>query len=104
MLPFYTTMGIAKDRNNFNFNNITIENKNRKYKVTRMDPMNSNIAFVLYECRKNGLSNYKLRIFFNENQIKIDGCNSDICELGEFLTYYENFKTSCVSTKDVCKL
>ena len=69
-----------------------------------MDPMNSNIAFVLYECRKKKRVKYLLKAFLNENQIKIDGCKSDICELDEFLSYYENFKTICVSTMNVCKI
>ncbi len=105
MLPAYTAFGIARDKDNFNFSNITIENKNRIYKVTQLDPMNSNIAILLYECRENDLVSYKLRAFHNENLVKIDGCKSEnICELDEFLSYYENFKNSCVSTRNVCKI
>ncbi len=96
---------IARDKDNFNFSNITIENRNRIYKVTQLDPMNSNIAILLYECRENNLVSYKLRAFLNENLVKIDGCKSEnICELDEFLSYYENFKNSCVSTRNVCKI
>ncbi len=105
MLPFYAVMGIAKDKNNFNFSNITIENKNRKYKVTMLDPMNSNIAFVVYECRNKDVVKYKLKTFLNENLIKVDGCNSQyVCELDDFLNYFENFKIDCKSTIDVCKI
>ena len=47
MLPFFAVMGIGNNTNNFNFDNIVVENKNRSYKITKLDPMNSNIAFVL---------------------------------------------------------
>ena len=105
MLPVYTAFGIARDKDNFNFSNITIENKNRKYKVTQLDPMNSNIAIMLYECHESDLVSFKLRAFLNENLIKVDGCKSEnICELDEFLSYYESFKTNCGSTRNVCKI
>ena len=105
MLPFYAVMGIDKDSSNFNFNNITIENKNRKYRISSLDPMNSNIAFVLYECRKKNVMTFKLRVFQNENLIKTDGCSSSQdCNLDEFLEHFEKFKRTCGSTRSVCKL
>ena len=105
MLPFYAIMGIDKDPYNFNFSNITIENKNRKYRITQLDPMNSNIAFVLYECAINNVVKYKLRAFHNENLIKTEGCSSALdCDLDEFLNHFVNFKTKCGSTRQVCKI
>ena len=107
MLPFYAAMGIAKDATNFNPDNITAENVNRKYKVTRLDPMNSNIAIVLYECElpiEMNSRRYMIRAFHNENLVTLDGCSSPNCDFGEFISYLEKFHRSCVSTTDVCRI
>jgi hypothetical protein len=105
MLPFFATLGIGKDENNFNMNNILEENFNRKYRVTQIDPMNSNIAFVLYSCSANqNLPPYTLRAFSNENLVKVDGCDSVNCDLDQFLSFYGEFKNRCISTRDVCKI
>jgi hypothetical protein len=104
MLPFFAVMGIANNTNNFNFNNIVIENKNRTYKISKLDPMNSNIAFVLYNCEEDADSPYKVRAFHNENLIQLNGCSSTDCRFNEFSQFYTQFKTNCVSSKNVCQI
>lgn len=105
MLPFFAVMGIGKSQDNFDFTNIVQENSNRKYKITKIDPMNSNIAFVLYKCTGNsGMPKYTLRAFHNEELIKTDGCRSKTsCSLEEFVNYFSFFTNICGSTRDACK-
>jgi hypothetical protein len=114
LLPFYANMGIGKDVNNFNYTNIEIENRNRSYRVSQMDPMNTNMAFVLYNCENNNnnnndtanssSSNYILRAFLNEQLVKLDMCQSKDCTLDEFQAYMASRIGNCVSTRQVCSL
>jgi hypothetical protein len=104
MIPFLSLLGVGKDENNFNFSNILIENTNRKFRVSKLDPMNSNIAFGLYKCQNSKYSNYTLRAFHNENLVKIEGCGSENCDLFDFINYFEKFKKSCNTTESVCKI
>jgi hypothetical protein len=48
ILPFLANFGIGKSEDNFNVTNILAENEARKYRISRLDPMNSNIVFVLF--------------------------------------------------------
>lgn len=71
--------------------------------------MNSNIAFILYKCNKGSWNkinnkNYVIRVFHNENLIKIDGCKSEDCNLDDFLEHYSELLNKCVSTSEVCRL
>ena len=108
MLSFYSTLGINRDKNNFDFNNILNENKNRKYRISFMDPMNSNIAFVLYKCsskiNNKIVDKYLIRAFLNENIIKLEACQSEDCELHELINYYSRFINKCESSEKVCSL
>ena len=103
MIPFLSLLGIGKDENNFDSINVLNENTNRKFRVSILSPMNSNIAFGLYKCQ-NSKSNYTLRAFHNENLVKIDGCSSEDCDLFEFINYYDKIIKSCVSAENVCKI
>ena len=69
ILPFLANFGIGKSEDNFNVTNILAENEARKYRISRLDPMNSNIVFVLFACKNdtNNQTSYKLRAFHNEN-------------------------------------
>lgn len=103
MLPIFAMMGIGRADDNFNYEQINKENPNRAYKVTRMDPMNSNIAFVMYNCESgSGMPKYTLRAFHNENLIKTDGCRSKDCPLDDFMNYFTFFTNTCGSTAKAC--
>lgn len=109
MLPFLGRLGISKGENDFDYDNILLENKNRKFSVSKLDPMNSNIALVLYKCDEfiwgsSTKSGYLLRAFYNENLVQIDGCKSVDCALEDFLDYYGDILTQCVSSEDVCNV
>jgi multiple inositol-polyphosphate phosphatase/2,3-bisphosphoglycerate 3-phosphatase len=110
MLPFYTLLGIARSKSDFNFADIAQENKSRLYRMSQLDPMNTNIAFVVYDCGGGGgvggdKTKLRVRAFQNERLIKVDGCQSgESCGLDEFLKFYQKIKANCGSTRSVCQV
>ena len=102
MLSFFHALGIGKDDKNFNFNNIFEENQNRKYKLSVMDPMNSNVAFILYKCSSS--NQYAIRAFHNENLIKLEACRTVDCHFDEFISHFEKFTSQCSSSRKVCRV
>ena len=103
MLSFLASMGIGKNEENFDYENIITENVNRNYRTSDLNPTNSNIGFLLFKCKKNiDKPKYLLRVFRNEYLIKTAGCQSSDCDLTEFLNYFTFFLSSCKSTKDSC--
>ena len=104
--PFYTILGIGKDENDFNINDIFTENRNRKFRNTFIDPMNSNIALIAYRCddpKNSAASKYLVRAFHNENLIKIEACKTVDCNMDELTTYFSRFVNSCGSSKNYCR-
>jgi hypothetical protein len=107
MLSFFTTLGIGKDDKNFNFENLNEPNPDRKYRLSYLDPMNSNIALVLYKCNSGTTqeNKYIVRAFLNENHIKLEACKTVDCDLNEFVNHFKDkILNKCSSSKEVCKL
>lgn len=105
MLSFLASLGIGKSQDNFDFENITKVNPNRKFKTSHLNPTNSNIGFLLFKCEKKSLQpKYLLRVYLNEKLIKTDGCQSSDCDLTEFLNYFTFFTSLCQSTKNSCQI
>lgn len=105
MHSFLTSLGVGKSQDNFDTENITVENPNRKFRTSWLNPTNSNIGFLLFKCEKKfKQSKYLLRVYLNENLIKVDGCQSSDCDLTEFLNYFTFFSSICQSTEHSCKL
>jgi hypothetical protein len=106
MISFYGALEIAKNASDFDEDTILTENKNRSYRISPLDPMNSNIAFILYKCfqfsNNQIVSKYCIRVFLNEKLIKLARCSSVNCDLNEFLSFYENFVNQCGSTEQAC--
>lgn len=105
-LPFFASLGIGQSSKNFNLDNITAENVDRKYRSSRMDPMSGNLALILFKCDESdsGLSDYKIRAFLNENQIQLKGCTTMDCNLSEFLAFYSKIVNECGSTESACSV
>lgn len=108
MLSFLSTLRIAKNEadSDFDPNDIGNENVNRKYKVGQINAVNTNLAFVMYDCRGNtkNMSDFNVRVFHNENLIKLDVCDSLDCNYFKMLNMFSGFMQLCKSTNDVCKL
>lgn len=107
MLPFLATMGIPNDSGtNFNFSNLNAENANRDYKTTKLNPVNSNLALVLYDCNGNNksLPAFMVRAFHNENLVKLVSCQSVNCDLYGLINYLTAFTLICGSTEQICDL
>ena len=106
ILPFLANFGIGKSEDNFNVTNILAENEARKYRISRLDPMNSNIVFVLFACKNdtNNQTSYTMRAFHNENLIKLEPCATTDCKLDEIKSYLGSRISTCVSSRDVCDL
>lgn len=108
ILPFLSNFGIGKSENNFNSSNIADENPNRAYKLSKLDPMNSNIVFVLYSCQSSTpgdtKSEYIVRAFHNENLVKLEACQTTDCRFDELSSYLNSITQRCVSSENVCAL
>lgn len=113
MLPFLANFGIGKNATNFNTTDIVNENPNRSFRLSSLDPMNSNIAFVMYACpaannQTNSVNdttiNYKIKAFHNENLIKLEACKTTECSLEEIQAYLKTLISKCVSSEQVCSL
>ncbi len=110
LVPFYTALKISENKEDFNLSDIGTENKNRVFTTPDLDPMNSNIAFVVYKANFKGpydskFPRYYLKIFRNEKAISIAACGYEKnCDLKKFINYYKNFVDSCGSTRKICKL
>ena len=111
ILPFYSTLEIADNDKNFNLDNILLENEDRDYFVSELDPMNSNIAFIVYKSffedpnNSSKFPKYYLRVFRNEKLIKIKACGyMRNCDLEIFLKYFQDLNKSCDSSQAVCKI
>lgn len=107
ILPFLSNFGIGKSENDFNSSNIADENENRAYKLSKLDPMNSNIVFVLYSCESNSTSSkpeYIVRAFHNENLVKLEACKTTDCRFDELSSYLTSNTQKCGSTQNVCAL
>jgi hypothetical protein len=106
ILSFYSALEIAKNISDFDKDTILTENKNRSFRTSLLDPMNSNIAFILYQCfqfsNNQIVSKYTIRVFLNEKLIKLARCSSVDCDLNEFFGFYEQFVNQCGSTKQAC--
>lgn len=111
IVPFFTALRIADNMANFNLSNIVQENKRREFTTPDLDPMNSNIAFVVYKANfkrpydGSKLPKYYVKIFRNERAIRLPACGYEKnCDLQMFLKYYKSFVQSCGSARDVCQL
>lgn len=102
MITFISILGIFRNSNDFNLNRIEDENEKRLWRTSYIDPMNSNIAFILYKSNKEQ-GKYRLRVFHNEKLVKTDGCKSTDCDLDDFVEYFQNMKRACGTTRDVCR-
>lgn len=90
-------------------NNILNENKSRKYRTSLIDPMNTNIAIVVYKCSSLNSANqqvdkYKVRAFMSENLLTLEACQSTECDLDQFVNYYQSFVNQCQSTEASCAI
>jgi hypothetical protein len=102
--PFYTILGLGVSESDFDENDIFSENVNRKFRGTFLDPMNSNVALVLYRSEgENGQANrYTVRAFHNENLVKIKPCKAAECELSELIDFFSEFVSVCGSSREYC--
>lgn len=104
ILSFLSNFAIGKGVNDFERSKIVSENENRSYKISKIDPMNSNIVFVLYSCKIESKLRYTVRAFHNENLIKLEPCKSIDCNVEDLITYIDLVAKKCVSTKEICTI
>nr|XP_022917214.1 multiple inositol polyphosphate phosphatase 1-like [Onthophagus taurus]XP_022917215.1 multiple inositol polyphosphate phosphatase 1-like [Onthophagus taurus] len=89
LLKMLCHLGIYRDHNQLLANNFE-ENKNRQWKVSKIDPFGNNLAFILYTC--NGTK--KVLTMHNENIIRLPACpKSDFCDVKTIEDYYKNSLT-----------
>jgi hypothetical protein len=106
MLSFLRALNLYQPGIEFYSENIEQLSEDRMWRLSKIDPLNSNIAFVLYQ--HDGHDPYKpryiVKVFHNENQIKISGCNSYECDFDRFLNHSSQFISKCKDSRTVCSL
>ncbi len=103
MLSVYNVLGIGfnGDYPDLNYKSIDERHPYNGYWLSILDPMNANLAFVVYKCRRD---RFKVRVFLNENLIKLNGCSEKDCDLNKFFDYYQNYLNKCQSTQISCQI
>jgi hypothetical protein len=106
MLSFLRALNLYQPSIEFYSENIEHLSEDRLWRLSKIDPLNSNIAFVLYQY--DGYAPYKpkyiVKVFHNENQVKISGCNSYECDFDKFLNHSNQFVNKCKDSRTVCSL
>ncbi|WAQ96753.1 MINP1-like protein [Mya arenaria] len=74
--------------------------RDRKFKSSKLLPFSANLAFVLYACKAgpnddNPDNKFLVKMFVNEEVVRIPGCNADACPLDTMLQQYANITNSC---------
>jgi len=85
-----TMMGIGEDEiapTHDNYPNKQHDNKERKYRVSKLDPMGGNFGLLLSECDNEP----KLRVtaYLHEKPIKLPKCGYMDCDWNQFRTIYK---------------
>ncbi|KAJ8672613.1 hypothetical protein QAD02_003872 [Eretmocerus hayati] len=74
LLKLLPILGIAKDEKLLTHESFSLQKGSRKWKTTLLCPFASNLAFVLYDCAKQGSS---VLLLHQERAVKLPGCPSD---------------------------
>ena len=101
ILLFLSLLGLNKDDYSLN-HDMFEESKYRKFRLSKIDPMSSNVGFLLLECEKSPLK--RILTFFQEKPIKLPKCNALDCDYEIFKKIYENdiqckFDNICENTE-----
>ena len=90
LLPLISVLGLFKDDNQLLGTNFE-ENRDRKFRTSRIAPFSANVAFVLFDCGGHSGSTgqgdggfeerYMVQVLFNELPIRLPFCESDVCAL-----------------------
>lgn len=91
MLHVYTAFGLFKDQNKLLASNYDI-NKNRLFRTSKICPFSANFGVGLYKC--DGVQDYVVKMFVNEEEVVIPACTSTICTYTEMKQYY-NSRIGC---------
>ncbi|KAJ8679356.1 hypothetical protein QAD02_015143 [Eretmocerus hayati] len=75
ILKMLSILGIVKDDKPLTSDSFSLEKNSRKWRTALIDSFASNIAFVLYECEKQGSS---ILVLHQERPIRIPGCPSEV--------------------------
>lgn len=104
ILPLYAAFGLFKDDHAFTADNFVV-NKNRQFRTSKIVSFSANIAIALYKCGGNG--NHVVKMFVNEEQIIIPGCDGTVCSYNTFKNKYPqlvncNFDQICDNATSKC--
>ncbi|KAI1295539.1 Multiple inositol polyphosphate phosphatase 1 [Halotydeus destructor] len=87
------------------FDSLTCSNddiNNVGWRTSLITPFGANFAFILYKFPKDGVHEYKFQVLVQEAPMLIDGCESTLCPVEQFLNHYKSYR-KC-SLNDVCRI
>ena len=119
----YSVLGLFNDldgdgscsiKSNNNNNNIASQqdaicsSSNRKWRSSLISPFSANFAAVLYKCNSNNSdkshdNQFKLLNLVQETPVIINGCQSEYCQINQFLTNYGPMESNCNLNK-ICRI
>ncbi|EFX64111.1 hypothetical protein DAPPUDRAFT_327766 [Daphnia pulex] len=98
ILKVLARIGLYKDKVRPTHSN-RLEQMNRAWRTSRIDPFASNIAFVLFKCADD----YRVTAFIQERPVRLPGCSDDFCHFREFVDQYGSLVSKC-SIDDICRV
>merc|ERR1711951_56727 len=85
-----TMMGINEDDNaptSTNYPNNAPGGEERKYRLSKMNPMGGNFGLLLTECDQE--PRYRVEAYLNEHLIKLPKCGYTACDWDQFKNIYQ---------------
>ncbi|XP_058806693.1 multiple inositol polyphosphate phosphatase 1-like isoform X2 [Phymastichus coffea] len=93
VLKLLSILGVAKDDKPLTFQSYSSHLNSRKWKSSLIDAFASNIAFVLYDCEKQGSS---ILLLHQEREVQIPGCSSkSLCPVSQMKDIFPDTEQEC---------
>ena len=89
VLLLQALLGLNQDTFPINHDNFQAS-LNRTFRLSKIDPMSSNIGFLLLNCSRAYDANPRIVTFLQERPVILPGCNELACDWNQFKEYYNS--------------
>lgn len=89
LLLLLATFGVFKDKNPLRADNY-YSMSNRKWRLSNIAPLISNMAVVKYNC-PNDIEQEKVKFFLNEEPLEFDWCQMGLCDWKDVKEQYKEY-------------
>ncbi|KAK3089791.1 hypothetical protein FSP39_006564 [Pinctada imbricata] len=99
---FYSAMKLFKDTDPLRADNFE-SMRSRQFDSSKALPMSTNAAFVVYNCGGDGPDNNVVRLFVNEIETTIPGCENTPCSLSSINSIFKDTMDKC-NRQSICSM